>query len=90
MELKLLNARDIVLAYLMKEELTIEETKQVLQMCNDEVDAAVKRSKLKLNTAEKTANAKFSAEKEERSLRGEAELNQSDLRSDEVMSNGKA
>ena len=41
--LKLKQARDVILAYLMKEDLTVEETKQVLQMCNDEVDAAVKR-----------------------------------------------
>lgn len=40
---KLLAARDVILSYLMKEELTVEETKQVLQMCNDEVDAAVRR-----------------------------------------------
>ena len=43
MEKKLLIARDVILAYLMKEDLTVEETKQVLQMCNDEVDAAVRR-----------------------------------------------
>lgn len=41
--LKLIAARDVILAYLMKEELTVEETRKVLQMCNDEVDAAVRR-----------------------------------------------
>jgi len=43
--LKLKQARDVILAYLMKEDLTVEETKQVLQMCNDEVDAWEKRGK---------------------------------------------
>ena len=41
--LKLIAARDVVLAYLMKEDFTVVETKQVLQMCNDEVDAAIRR-----------------------------------------------
>lgn len=41
--MKLKQARDVILAYLMKEDLTVEETKQVLQMCNDEVDAAIRR-----------------------------------------------
>lgn len=40
---KLLAMRDVILSYLMKEDLTGEETKQVLQMCADEVDAAVRR-----------------------------------------------
>ncbi len=41
--MKLKQARDVILAYLMKEELTVEETRKVLQMCNDEVEAAVRR-----------------------------------------------
>ena len=41
--MKLKQARDVILAYLIKEDLTVEETKQVLQMCNDEVDAAIRR-----------------------------------------------
>ena len=44
--MKLKQARDVILAYLMKEDFTVEETKRVLQMCNDEVTAWENRSKL--------------------------------------------
>lgn len=44
--MKLKQVRDVILAYMMKEDLTVEETKQVLQMCNDEVTAWENRSKL--------------------------------------------
>lgn len=86
MDKKLLAARDVILAYMMKEELTVDEAREVLHMCRNEIDAGINRMKIKEVTspqssedtlAEKTAVAKFSAKEEERSLRGEAELNQS-------------
>ena len=50
--LKLIAARDVILAYLMKEDFTIEETETVLQMCQSEVAAAAKRQKLSEITKE--------------------------------------
>ena len=44
--LKLIAARDVILAYLMKEDFTIEESEKVLDMCRSEIDAWGKRSKL--------------------------------------------
>ena len=46
MELKFLQARDTVMAVMKAMKLTTEEMKQVLQMCNDEVDAWENRSKI--------------------------------------------
>ena len=43
---KLLAARDVILAYLIKENFTLEECDQVMTMCVDEINAAVKRQKL--------------------------------------------
>ncbi|MBE7032914.1 MAG: hypothetical protein E7406_01655 [Ruminococcaceae bacterium] len=40
---KLLATRDVIMFFLGKSELDADECKQVLQMCNDEVDAAVRR-----------------------------------------------
>lgn len=44
--LKLIAARDVILAYMMKEDFTIEESEKVLEMCESEIDAWGKRSKL--------------------------------------------
>ena len=44
--MKFLQARDSVLAYMLAQGFTKEEIKTVLQMCNDEVDAWDKRAKL--------------------------------------------
>ena len=46
MDLRFLQARDSILAYLQKSDFTDKEIKKVLQMCNDEVDAWENRSKL--------------------------------------------
>ncbi len=43
---KLLNARDSILSLMMVKDFETEEMKKVLQMCNNEVDAWEKRSKL--------------------------------------------
>lgn len=44
--MKFLQARDSVLAYMLAQDFTKDEIKTVLQMCNDEVDAWDKRAKL--------------------------------------------
>lgn len=44
--LRLIAARDVILAYLMKEDFTIGESEQVLEMCRTEIGAWEKRSKL--------------------------------------------
>ena len=41
---KLLAARDVILYYLSKVELSADECREVLDMCKKEVDAADKRS----------------------------------------------
>ena len=43
--MKLKQIRDVILAYMVKEELSIEEIKQVFQMCDNEVDAWVNRQR---------------------------------------------
>lgn len=43
--LKLINAKEIIIAYLMEEDLTIEEAETVLKLCQSELDAASKRQK---------------------------------------------
>ncbi|MBQ3021921.1 MAG: hypothetical protein IJD91_01160 [Clostridia bacterium] len=43
--MKLKQARDVILAYLMKEDFTLEECDKVFEMCVDEINAAVKRQK---------------------------------------------
>lgn len=43
---KLLNARDSILSFMVVKDFETEEIKTVLQMCNDEVAAWEKRSKL--------------------------------------------
>ena len=45
-KMKFLNARDTILAFLLAKDFTREEIKEVLQMCNDEVDAWENRSKI--------------------------------------------
>ena len=47
MDLKFLQARDTIMAVMKAMKLTLEEQRQVLQMCNDEIDAWEKREKLK-------------------------------------------
>ena len=47
MDKKLLMARDVILAYMMKEELTVDEAHQVLRMCASEIDASVNRMGIK-------------------------------------------
>ncbi len=42
--MKLLCARDVILAYLMDMKLSVEEAEMVLQMCQSEIDAALNRS----------------------------------------------
>ena len=44
--MKLKQLRDVILAIMIKEKLSIEETKQVLRMCDDEVEAWERRGKL--------------------------------------------
>ncbi len=46
MELKLLNARDVIMAFMKATKFSTEEQRQVLQMCNDELTAWEKRSML--------------------------------------------
>ena len=41
---KLLMARDVILAFLMAQGFTVEETKKVLQMCEAEIEAEKKRT----------------------------------------------
>ena len=43
--MKFLQARDTILAYLMKEDFTVEECEKVFEMCIDEINAVVRRSK---------------------------------------------
>lgn len=43
--MKLKQARDVILAYLMKEGFTLEECYKVFGMCTDEINALVKRQK---------------------------------------------
>lgn len=40
---KLLATRDVIMFFLSESELGADECKKVLQMCNDEVDAAIRR-----------------------------------------------
>lgn len=42
--MKLLCARDVILAHLMRMEFSVEEAETVLQMCRDEINAWEKRS----------------------------------------------
>lgn len=46
MDLKLLQARDTIMAVMKAMKLTSEEQRQVLQMCNDELTAWENRSKI--------------------------------------------
>lgn len=46
MDLKLLQARDTIMAVMKAMKLTTEEQRQVLQMCNDELTAWENRSRL--------------------------------------------
>ena len=43
--MKLKQARDVILAYLMKEDFTLEECTKVFEMCVDEINAVVKRQR---------------------------------------------
>ena len=43
--MKLIQARDTILAYLVKEDFTVEECEKVFEMCIDEINAMVRRSK---------------------------------------------
>lgn len=44
--MKFLQARDGILAYLLAKDFNVGEIKQVLKMCNNELDAWERRSKL--------------------------------------------
>ena len=42
--MKLIQARDSILAFMLAKDFTLEEIRQALQMCNTEVDAWEKRA----------------------------------------------
>ena len=44
---KLLMARDVILAYMMKEDFTVDEAREVLHMCRNEIDASINRMNIK-------------------------------------------
>lgn len=44
-DMKLKQARDVILAYLMKEDFTVEECYKVFELCFSEIDASVQRTK---------------------------------------------
>ncbi len=44
---KLLAARDTILAYMMKEDFTVDEAREVLSMCRSEIEASVNRMNIK-------------------------------------------
>ena len=47
MDNKLLMTRDVILAFMMKEELTVDEAREVLHMCRNEIDANINRMKIR-------------------------------------------
>lgn len=47
MDLKLKEAKDKIIEYLMDMNFTVEEAEIVLRMCTDDINAAVRRSKFK-------------------------------------------
>ena len=51
-DMKLIQAKDVILAYLMKEDFTLEECDKVFEMCVNEINAVVKRQKFIENNKE--------------------------------------